>query len=311
MQNNFVHYEYEDEFLGYGYTGADIHAVFRFPLFMDIKPIEFAQIKALSYSTYRDKFPVRALGFINPKGYTKATRTVAGTLIFSVFRKNMINQVIDKIYGSRKFNILPDELPPFSIDILFVNEYGNTNRLSIIGAEIAEGNQIFSIDQMQTDEAYSFVAQDIVVLNKETTPVENNNLNTSIIDTGRQNRLIDNGEIDLLARLISGEAGGEPYEGQVAVGAVVMNRVKSKEFPNTIEEVIFQDRQFASVKNGELNYSITSNIRNAAIAALNGEDPTNGALYFYNPKLVTNPKTKKWFESLTMTTQIGNHIFLK
>jgi len=309
MQNNFVNYEYEDEFLGYGYTGADIHAVFRFPLFMDIKPIEFAQIKALSYSTYRDKFPVRALGFINPKGYTKATRTVAGTLIFSVFHKNMINQVIDKIYGSRKFNILPDELPPFSIDILFVNEYGNTNRLSIIGAEIAEGNQIFSIDQMQTDEAYSFVAQDIVMLNKETTPVDSiSNSNTNL---NNSNYSPSNYELDLLAQLIHGEARGEDYLGKVAVGAVVMNRLKSKDFPDTIEEVIFQDRQFSCVQNGKLNYSYDEEDRKAAEAALNGEDPTNGALYFYNPKLVTNPKTKKWFESLTMTTQIGNHIFLK
>lgn len=309
MEAKFVNYKYEEEFSGYGYTGADIHAVFRFPLFMNIKPIMFGQIKALAYSTYRDKFPVRALGFINPKGYTKATRTIAGTLIFSVFDKNMINYVIDKIYGSKKYNIVPDELPPFSIDLLFVNEHGNTNRISIIGAEIAEGNQILSIDQLYTDETYSFVAQDIVMLDKETTPVDSiSNSNTNL---NNSNYSPSNYELDLLAQLIYGEARGEDYLGKVAVGAVVMNRLKSKDFPDTIEEVIFQDRQFSCVQNGKLNYSYDEEDRKAAEAAFNGEDPTYGALYFYNPKLVTNPKTKKWFETLTMTVQIGNHVFLK
>lgn len=148
----------------HGYSGADIVCVFRFPDFMQVEPIIFGQLKTITYSTYRDKFPVRALGFINAKGHTKATRTIAGSLVFAVLDKTMINYVIKKIYNRKNFNIVPDELPPFSIDINYCNEYGDKYKLSILGAEITEGNQIMSIDQLYTDEVYSFVAQDLVMI---------------------------------------------------------------------------------------------------------------------------------------------------
>ena len=113
--------------------------------------------------------------------------------------------------------------------------------------------------------------------------------------------------VNLLARLINGEARGEPYEGQVAVGAVILNRVKSPKFPNTIASVIYQENQFTCVKDGQFNVPIDENstVYKAATEAMNGSDPTNGALYFYNPS-----KTKsKWLFSLKTTTTIGKHTF--
>jgi len=146
-----------------GYTGTDIVCVFRFPEFLNRKPMVFGELNTISYSMYRDKFPVRALGYINPKGYTKAGRTIAGTLIFTMFDKSIINQIVEEIY-SKSFNLLPDELPPFSVDITMCNEYGNKTRIAIFGVEIVEGNQIMTVDNLQTNEQYSFVAQDIVLV---------------------------------------------------------------------------------------------------------------------------------------------------
>lgn len=113
--------------------------------------------------------------------------------------------------------------------------------------------------------------------------------------------------VELLARLINGEARGEPYIGQVAVGAVIMNRVKDPSFPNTIAGVIYQTGQFSCVTDGQFNVEIAedSTVYKAAQDAMNGVDPTNGALYFYNPS-----KTKsKWLFSLKTVTTIGKHVF--
>lgn len=113
--------------------------------------------------------------------------------------------------------------------------------------------------------------------------------------------------VALLARLINGEARGEPYEGQVAVGAVVLNRVKSAEFPNTISGVIYQKGQFSCVTDGQFNKKIDENstVYKAAEEAINGSDPSNGALFFYNPKTTKS----KWLFSLKTVKTIGRHVF--
>lgn len=112
---------------------------------------------------------------------------------------------------------------------------------------------------------------------------------------------------NLLARLIYAEARGENYTGQVAVGAVVLNRVESSQFPNTIAGVIYQKGQFSSVTDGQINLSVPkdSSAYKAAKEAINGSDPTNGALYFYNPKTAKS----KWLFSLKTVATIGNHVF--
>ena len=115
--------------------------------------------------------------------------------------------------------------------------------------------------------------------------------------------------IDLLARLINGEARGEPYKGQVAVGAVVMNRVKSSQFPDTISGVIYQKGQFSCVTDGQFNQPIDENstVYKAAREAMNGADPTNGCLFFYNPKT----SKSKWIFSRPTVITIGKHRFAK
>lgn len=114
-------------------------------------------------------------------------------------------------------------------------------------------------------------------------------------------------DVNLLSRLIYGEARGEPYTGQVAVGAVVLNRVKSSSFPNTIAGVIYQSGAFDVVSDGQINLTPNSTAKKAAQDALNGWDPTYGAIYYFNPAIATN----KWIWSRPMTVTIGRHRFCK
>lgn len=109
----------------------------------------------------------------------------------------------------------------------------------------------------------------------------------------------------LLAQLISAEARGEPYSGQVAVGAVVINRTQHPSFPDTIYEVCFQPGAFACVDNGMINNIPSQSCVKAAEEALSGYDPTGGAVYFYNPKLTSD----KWMQSRPVIKTIGNHHF--
>lgn len=113
--------------------------------------------------------------------------------------------------------------------------------------------------------------------------------------------------LNLLARLVYGEARGEPYSGQVAVAAVVLNRVKSSSFPNTISGVIYQSGAFDAVKDGQINLSPNSTAISAAQDALNGWDPSYGAIYYFNPNTATNA----WIWSRPTTVTIGNHRFCK
>ena len=112
-------------------------------------------------------------------------------------------------------------------------------------------------------------------------------------------------EVELLARLIHGEARGEPYVGMVAVGAVVLNRVKSSRFPNTIAGVIYQEGAFDAVADGQINLTPNEQSRRAARDALNGWDPTGGCQYYYNPATATS----KWIWTREVRLNIGDHSF--
>jgi N-acetylmuramoyl-L-alanine amidase len=114
-------------------------------------------------------------------------------------------------------------------------------------------------------------------------------------------------DVALLARLIYGEARGESYIGQVAVGAVVMNRIKSASFPNTMSGVIYQRYAFTAVDDGQINLTPNATARKAAIDAMNGWDPTYGAIYYYNPVTATS----SWIFTRQTTVTIGNHVFAK
>ncbi len=116
-----------------------------------------------------------------------------------------------------------------------------------------------------------------------------------------------NSNLNLLARVIYGESRGEPYTGQVAVGAVVMNRIKSSSFPNTLSGVVYQSGAFDAVKDGQVNLAPNSTAIKAAQDAMNGWDPSYGAIYYFNPSTATN----KWIWSRPMTVTIGKHRFCK
>ncbi len=112
-------------------------------------------------------------------------------------------------------------------------------------------------------------------------------------------------DLNLLARVVYGEARGEPYTGQVAVAAVVLNRVRSSSFPNSVAGVVYQSGAFDCVSDGQINLTPNQSAYNAAKDALNGWDPTYGCLFYYNPRTATS----KWMLSRTFKLSIGNHAF--
>ena len=129
------------------------------------------------------------------------------------------------------------------------------------------------------------------------------NLTSSSSSSGSSSS--SSGDLYLLARLVHGEARGEPYKGKVAVAAVVLNRVKSSSFPNTIAGVIYQRGAFDAVSDGQINMQPDNEYIRAARDAMNGWDPSNGCLYYYNPKTATS----RWMLSRPVLLHIGQHAF--
>ena len=114
-------------------------------------------------------------------------------------------------------------------------------------------------------------------------------------------------DLEVLSRAIYAEGRGEPYEGQVAIGAVILNRVDSPDFPDTIPGVVYQTGAFDAVRDGQINLTPNQTAYYAAKDALNGWDPTGGALYYWNPATATS----RWIWSVPITYSIGNHVFGK
>lgn len=174
---------------------------------------------------------------------------------------------------------------------------------------VREGDTLYGIAQ-----EYQVEARDLM---------RSNNLDSSLIRPGDILMIPDKtiaagvlsrGDISredlmLLARIIHAEARGESFEGQVAVGAVILNRIASPFFPKTIRDVVYQKNsrvyQFSPVGDGAINLEPNEKAIQAAIQALSGEDPTGGALFFYNPDVATD----QWIRTLPVITRIGNHVF--
>lgn len=112
-------------------------------------------------------------------------------------------------------------------------------------------------------------------------------------------------DVYLLAKTIHAEGRGEPYVGQVAIGAVILNRVRSKEFPNTVSGVVYQKHAFTAVSDGQINLTPNETAMRAARDAINGWDPTGGAIYYYNPAVATSA----WIFDRQTVTVIGKHVF--
>ena len=121
---------------------------------------------------------------------------------------------------------------------------------------------------------------------------------------GDRNNVTDE-DIEIIARAIYGEGRGEPYEGQVAIGAVILNRVASPDFPNTVSEVVYQRGAFDAVRDGQINLSPNETTYQAALDAVAGWDPTGGALYYWNPATATSA----WIWTVPITASIGRHVF--
>lgn len=127
------------------------------------------------------------------------------------------------------------------------------------------------------------------------------------ISSGSSTSSSSQSNLNLLAHAINGEARGEQYEGMVAVGAVILNRVRSSNFPSTVAGVIYQPGAFTAVSDGQINLEPSQSSYKAAQDALNGWDPSGGALYYFNPNTATN----KWIWSRPLTVVIGKHRFCK
>lgn len=143
------------------------------------------------------------------------------------------------------------------------------------------------------------------IVGKQTADALGMTLNSSSNGSGGSSTNSSNNNVYLLARLVHGEARGEPYKGKVAVAAVVLNRVKSSAFPNTIAGVIYQAGAFDAVSDGQINLQPDDESIRAARDALNGWDPSNGCLYYYNPATATS----KWMLSRPVLLLIGRHAF--
>ena len=130
-------------------------------------------------------------------------------------------------------------------------------------------------------------------------------LGISVTSSSSSNAGYSDNDVYILAKAIYAEARGESYTGQVAVGAVILNRVKSSQFPNTITGVIYQPYAFTAVADGQINLEPNQTAKNAARDAINGWDPSYGALYYYNPKTATS----EWIFSRTTIVTIGRHVF--
>ncbi|MBU3159897.1 spore cortex-lytic enzyme [Clostridium frigoris] len=128
---------------------------------------------------------------------------------------------------------------------------------------------------------------------------------TSTSGSASSKNVTNNKDVELVARLINGEARGEPYEGQVAVGAVILNRTADARFPSTIAGVIYQPGAFTAIVDGQINAKIEESSTRAARDALNGWDPSGGAVFYFNPATSTN----KWIWSRALIKIIGKHRF--
>ncbi len=144
------------------------------------------------------------------------------------------------------------------------------------------------------------------IVGKSTYEALGMNASANVLDGGKDySSSYTNSDLYLLAKCIYAEARGESYTGQVAVGAVILNRVKSSAFPNTIAGVIYQQNAFTAVSDGQINLQPDKTAMNAASDAMNGWDPTYGCIYYYNPAVATS----SWIFSRKTVTTIGKHVF--
>ena len=206
----------------------------------------------------------------------------------------------------------------FSISFTIFESFVPTMEQSVYALTTSQNKQV---QQKLKDLGYYTGAIDGIIGTKSKTAIKNFQRDYGLVVDGIvgpktlnalglgsiSNSSYSSADITLLARCVYAEARGEPYTGQVAVAAVVLNRVKSASFPNTISGVIYQPYAFTAVNDGQINMTPNQSAYNAAKDAMNGWDPTYGCLYYFNPATATS----KWIWSRTIVVKIGKHNFAK
>ena len=213
----------------------------------------------------------------------------ASKVYFNISSKNVIAQVYK--HGSRGEQVkqIQTKLKDWGYYKYGVDGiYGYNTYISVIAFQESNGLKVDGIAGKATLEAFGMPTG---------TP-------TSGGSTSGKN-VTNSKDVDLVARLINGEARGEPYEGQVAVGATILNRTRDPRFPSTIAGVIYQPGAFTAIVDGQINAKIEASSIRAARDALNGWDPSGGAVFYFNPATSTN----KWIWSRTLIKVIGKHRF--
>lgn len=184
--------------------------------------------------------------------------------------------------------------------IINITIYSGHKKLDtlIVDEKKIETNNIYSISSTVASTVYTSNEKDLFLDNNEIVAVFNSS-NIKIYLT--------ESDIDLMAKVVFAESRGEPYEGKIAVASVILNRATNPKFPNTIEEVIKQKNAFSCVRNGIINVTPDSDSYNAVNEAIKGSDPTEKALFFYNPKIATC----SWMKAIEKENIkiIGQHVF--
>lgn len=189
--------KYDSNYQHISYSGADIKAIINIPNDFTNREGEsveptiavLADISSLSYSIYREKYPVRSLGYGYSKSFTRGPRTISGTIVFTMFDKNVLSEALDLISAKGDTTqdvstVLIDQLPRFDITMSFSNEYGKVSNMSIYGVELISEGATFSIENMLTENVVSYVAQDI-------TPMQKGNENAYVVGSSREKTATD------------------------------------------------------------------------------------------------------------------------
>lgn len=217
---------------------------------------------------------------------------------------------------SRKTKLLSVVLMVVVLSFIFINDSSfDSNALSKFSSS---GSEVRAIQTRLSNWGYYNGAIDGVYGSKTVTAVKKFQRAHGLTDDGiagpatltkigifSGSSKTDSSAVNLLAMAINGEARGEPYVGQVAVGAVILNRVEHSSFPNTIAGVIYQPGAFTAVADGQINAGLVDSCVRAARDALNGWDPVGGAIYYYNPVTATN----QWIRGRPIVSTIGKHVF--
>ncbi|MFW6238094.1 MAG: cell wall hydrolase [Halanaerobiales bacterium] len=219
-----------------------------------------------------------------------------------------LNYSLSSPFSERKYQLDTEGQYPVRIDPKNVPTEIDIPEDQIITYHVGMGDTLYELaEELNTSIGVIMALNDMessVIHSGDTIRLPINNLNP------RQAlaRTVNDRDLDLMARAIYGEARGEPFLGQVAVGAVIINRVLSDFFPDSFEEVIYQSGQFSAVDDGQIDLTPTETAYDAAHAALEGEDPTMGSLYYYNPQTA---RDQGWFDSRRSMVTIGDHVFVK